>query len=290
MTSGENGIMPNLRRWTDHTPMSDPAAHTSIVAELPSGIGALNSIIQGLLVHSDWLTVYGLDNADYRTVSRNTLPVADRLDTILGNDSQDLRTPRPPGKRAVGTCRDFALMLCSFLRSKSVPSRVRCGFADYFGTPWEDHWVCEYWDEHARKWLLSDAQLDSLIAAKCQAEFDPVDVPRSAFMTAGEAWLACRDRKLNPDHFGHGTVTGIWLIKINVIRDHYVLHGHETSAWDGWRAVPLSNRVINEQEVALLDDLAARPEQQFVEVAPPMKEAAPIGDAASHAGEASLRS
>jgi hypothetical protein len=32
--------------------MSDPAAHTSIVAELPSGIGTLNSVIQGLLIHS----------------------------------------------------------------------------------------------------------------------------------------------------------------------------------------------------------------------------------------------
>jgi hypothetical protein len=44
----------------------------------------------------------------------------------------------------------------------------------------------------------------------------------------------------------------MWFIKINVIRDHYVLHGQETSAWDGWRSVSSSNRVIDEQEVALL--------------------------------------
>jgi hypothetical protein len=79
--------------------MSDPAAHTSIVAELPSGIGTLNSVIQGLLIHSDWLAAYGLDLAYYRTVSRDTLPVADRLAAILANDAQDLRAPRPPGKR-----------------------------------------------------------------------------------------------------------------------------------------------------------------------------------------------
>ena len=110
--------------------------------------------------------------------------------------------------------------------------------------------------------------MDGLIAAKCQIEFDPVDVPRRAFMTAGEAWLACRDGKLDPNHFGHGNVTGAWFIKINVIRDHYVLNGHETSAWDGWRAASVSNRVTGEHEVALLDDLAARPEQRLVEVAP----------------------
>ena len=248
--------------------MSDPAGHTGLVAQLPSDIRALTSIIQGLLLHSDWLTIYGLDSAAYCTVSRNTLPVADRLDTIIANDSQDWGIPRPPGKRAIGTCRDFALMLCSFLRSKGVPSRVRCGFADYFSTRWEDHWICEYWEGRTRKWLLADSQIDSLLAANCQIEFDPVNVPRRAFMTAGEAWLACRDGKLDPNYFGHGKVTGAWFIKINVIRDHYVLNGHETSAWDNWRAESLPGRVVREDEIALLDDLAAHPEQQLVEVAP----------------------
>jgi len=260
--------MKNAERWTKHSPMSDPAGHAGLVAELPSDIGALNSIIQGLLVHSDWLTVYGLTDADYRTVSRNTLPVASRLDAIFASDPQNLRTPRLPGNRAVGTCRDFALMLCCFLRSKAVPARVRCGFADYFGKAREDHWVCEYWDGQARKWLLSDAQMDDLIAGKCQIVFDPVDVPRRAFMTAGEAWLACRNGKLDPSRFGHGNITGVWFIKINVIRDHYVLNGRETSEWDGWRAAPLPAHVLGEHEIALLDDLAARPEQQLVEIAP----------------------
>jgi hypothetical protein len=260
--------MENVERWTKHSAMSDPAGHIGLVATLPTDIGALNSIIQGLLVHSDWLTVYGLDGSDYRTVSRTTMPIADRIDAILADDAQDLRTPRPPGKRAVGTCRDFALMLCSLLRSKNVPARVRCGFASYFGRPWEDHWVCEYWDGQARMWLLSDPQIDGLLAAKCRIDFDPADVPRRAFMTAGEAWLACRKEKLDPSQFGHGDVTGKWFIKINVIRDHYALNGHETSVWDGWRAASLSNRVISDQEVALLDDLAASAEQQFVTVAP----------------------
>jgi len=98
--------MENLQRWIRHTPMSDPAGHIGRVAELPSDIGLLNSLIQGLLIHSDWLTVYGLDPADYATASRNTLAVAHRLDAILATDPQNLGNPRPPGQRAVGTCRD----------------------------------------------------------------------------------------------------------------------------------------------------------------------------------------
>jgi hypothetical protein len=103
--------MENIERWTKHSPMSDPAGHAGAVAELPFDIAALNGIIQGLLVHCDWLTAYGLDSADYQSVSRNTLPVADRLDAIRASDPRDLRTPRPAGRRTVGTCRDFALML-----------------------------------------------------------------------------------------------------------------------------------------------------------------------------------
>src|SRR5262245_47929425 len=102
-SSGLIGCMTQFERWTLHTPLSDPMEHLGVISEFPSDIGALNRIIQGLLVHSDWLTVYGLDDAAYRTVSRNTLPVAERLDAILANGNQDLRTPRPPDKRAVGT-------------------------------------------------------------------------------------------------------------------------------------------------------------------------------------------
>jgi hypothetical protein len=44
-------------------------------------------------------------------------------------------------RKAVGQRRDFALMMCAFLRAKGTAARVRCGFASYFGEGWEDHWV-----------------------------------------------------------------------------------------------------------------------------------------------------
>src|SRR5258708_31882624 len=100
--------MENVERWIRHTPMSDPAGHIGRVAELPSDIRRLNSLIQGLLVHSDWLTAHGLDPADYRTASRSTLAVADRFDAIPANDPRDFRTARLPANRAVGTRPGFA--------------------------------------------------------------------------------------------------------------------------------------------------------------------------------------
>lgn len=260
--------MEEARRWVGHTRMSDPRRHQSAIGALPSDIGALNEVVQGLLVHSDWLTAYGLDEAAYRAVSRATLPVAERLDRIVASDDAPLDIRRPAAKREIGTCRDTALMLCSFLRTRGIPARVRCGFAAYFNSGWEDHWVCEFWDRNAERWLLSDPQLDEVQRLQLRISFDTTDVPRAAFLTAGEAWLACRRGEADPGRFGHGDVTGGWFVKINVVRDHHVLNGRETSAWDGWRDAPLSKRIFGGHEAALLDDVAARPEQPLVDLAP----------------------
>ncbi|MGH6880793.1 transglutaminase-like domain-containing protein [Hypericibacter sp.] len=260
--------METLRKWIDHSGMSDPVGYAAAMAGLPSDVGALNGIIQGVLVHSDWLTDYGLDESLLSATSRTTLPIADRLADILERDGQGLETRRPSSKRALGTCRDFALMLCSILRSQGVPARLRCGFAAYFGSGWEDHWVCEYWDSRAQTWRLSDPQIDEMLKARYRIGFDPTDVPRQSFLTAGQAWLDGRRGKSDPDRFGHGEVTGAWFVKVNVVRDHYVLNDRETSIWDGWRAALPSKRVVNPEEFALLDDLAADPEQPLVEVVP----------------------
>lgn len=71
-----------------------------------------------------------------------------------------------------------------------------------------------------------------------------------------------------PTAFGHGGATGLWFVKVNVLRDHLVLNGHETSPWDRWREAPEAQRLVREEELALLDDLAARPAQPLIDIAP----------------------
>lgn len=260
--------MENVDRWISHSAMSDTGRHHTAVAGLPSGIGALNSVVQGLIIHTDWLDAYGVQESQFDRISRETLPVADRLGLVLERDPSGFTAGRPPALRTVGTCRDFALMLCGFLRSKGISARLRCGFADYFGEGWEDHWVCEYWDERTLQWRLSDAQIDELLKAKCNIGFDPSDTPRQQFMTAGQAWMACRAGKFDPDRFGHGAVKGLWFTGVNVVRDHYAINNRETSAWDSWRAAPETKRVVSDRDGALLDKLAACPEQPIIEVIP----------------------
>ncbi|HEY4040931.1 MAG TPA: transglutaminase domain-containing protein [Rhodopila sp.] len=261
VTSGIDG-------WIGHTAMSDPADHAPSLADLPADIGALNRVIQGVLVHSDWLHEYGLDEKLLHAESRQTLPVARRLTDIFERDAQPLHIPRSPDRRAIGTCRDFALMLCSMLRCKGVPSRVRCGFASYFHDGWEDHWVCEYWSRSAREWRLSDPQIDAIQREKCHIGFDPTDIPRQTFLTADQAWLECRAGRSDPGRFGHGQMTGTWFLKVNLIRDHYVINNREISLWDTWRCAPSSIRTVTDHEAAMLDVLAASPERTLVEIDP----------------------
>jgi hypothetical protein len=167
----------DLDRWIGRSEMTDPGRHRDGIAGLPSEVGLLNGVIQGLLVHSDWLASYGLDETHRVGDSRKTLAIADRLDAILARDGSPSGVARPPERRGMGTCRDFSSLLCSLLRCKGVPARVHCGFASYFGDASEDHWVCEYWDRRDGAWHLGDAQIDPILKDLCGINFDPADVP-----------------------------------------------------------------------------------------------------------------
>lgn len=237
--------------------MTAPGRHLEALSGLSGGVAELVDAIQGVLLHADWASVHGLEGP----LARHTLPVADRLDDILRRDPAPLGTRRPPARRSTGSCRDFALMLCAALRCKVVPARVRCGFAAYFNAAWEDHWVCEYWDGATGTWRLADAQIDAMLRQRQAMNFAATDVPRSMFMTAGEAWLACRVAA-DPASFGHGDTTGLWFVGVNVVRDHLALNGRETSDWDRWREAPVERRMVRQDDVTWLDDLARSPFQR----------------------------
>jgi hypothetical protein len=142
--------------------MTDPCVWAALFSGLPSDVTCLNRVVQGLLVHGDQLERYGDDPGAFGTGSRTTLPIRQRLAALLERDARSLDEGRVPTQREIGTCRDFALMLCALLRASGTAARVRCGFASYFEEAWEDHWVCEYWNRNEDRWCLSDAQLDDV--------------------------------------------------------------------------------------------------------------------------------
>jgi hypothetical protein len=268
---GTVGFMSEiLERWRRHSPMTDPGSETFRFDGLPSEIGALCRIIQGVLIHTDWIAAYGLGEAHAALSSRETLPLCLRLLQLAEADSRALSVQRPARTRAVGTCRDYALMMCGMLRHQGIPARVRCGFATYFiKNRWEDHWICEYWRAAEGRWCRVDAQLDEVLKQRLEIRFDATDLPPALFMMAGDSWRLCRAAQSDPIVFGHGTAHGLWFIRVNVIRDHYALNEAEVSEWDSWRHTTVPQQLVTEADQKATDLIALRPEAPRVDVTPP---------------------
>lgn len=241
--------------YAEHGPMTDLGPCSAAVDALPDDIGTLTEVVQGMLVHDAGIGLYGLTAADFPNLSRQTLPAAERLSAAMERGS--LTAPRPPVERTVGTCRDYAVLLTALLRQKGVPARVRCGFANYFtSNPFDDHWVTEYRPSGDGPWILADAQLDAVHRDALGIDFDPLDMPRETFLTAGEAWQAAR-AGADPDAFGHGSARGHWFLRIDLARDLLALAKRETSDWDGWRAAPPETHTLDQAAVDTCDALAA---------------------------------
>jgi hypothetical protein len=231
-----------LAFYARHGALTEPGGQAEQFADLSTDLAGLCRFTQGIVIHADWASAYGISGE----LSRQTLPVAERLSAARG-----------ASQRTSGTCRDFALMLCSILRHRGTPARVRCGFATYFtANPFEDHWVCEYWKPDERRWAQADAQLDRLQCDHLHIAFDTTDLPRGKFVNAGEAWTACRNSKAGANDFGHGGAVGAWFMRVNLMRDLLALQKREVSNWDDWRAAPAEAKVLREDQLAACDRIA----------------------------------
>lgn len=230
--------------FTAHNQLTQPGRHTEAIDRLPADVPALLSIVRGLLLHCDYLQLYGVTAPPD---ARSTLNIEARLDQILASSPGPLTAPRPYRQRAIGTCRDYALMMCSFLRHKQVPARVRCGFATYF-TPgrYEDHWICEYWCDG---WHRTDPQLDDEQQAYLGITFDTAKLPQGSFFSADEAWRLHQHGGIDAKLFGHGEASGEWYMWVNLARDCLALHGTETSDWDTWRIAAADPPVLSQDDL-----------------------------------------
>ena len=228
-----------------HGSLTEPGNYARQFADLPLDLPELCRFIQGIVLHADWAAAYGIADAG---LSRATLPVAERM---------KLAEVLLPAKKTTGTCRDFALLLCSLLRQHSVPARVRCGFATYFtSNPFEDHWVCEYWNEADGRWALADAQIDELQRNHLRIDFDTTDLPPGKFFNAGQTWSMWRAGKADAMGFGQGEARGAWFLRVNLMRDQLSLQKRETSDWDAWRALSVADKVLSDEDLAECDRIA----------------------------------
>jgi Transglutaminase-like superfamily len=247
-----------LAFYVSQSPMTEPGKARVLIEPLPNDATALSRIVQGLgiydVVARDF---YGFEPPADRLNEIHPRPIAKRLARIVELDDRPLQIARKPEDRVLGRCNSFALLLVSMLRAKGVPARSRCGFAAYFNPPdFEDHWVCEYWDAQERRWRLADPQIDEVWRRRLNIRFDTLDLPRTQFLMAAEAWRRCRRGEADERRFGisFAGLRGLWFVAGSVVRDTAALNKMEMAPWDVWGAQPGPQE---EFDLAFFDDLAA---------------------------------
>jgi len=249
--------MADLTYFAQHGAITDPGPYAKTYAGLSSDIPALIKIVQGLIVHVFWAERYRLKLSDERPAEVQLRSMERRLARTLELDPAPLSVARPLEKKIVGNYRDFSLTLVSMLQAQGIPARPRCEFGAYFlPDHYEDHWVCEYWNEVKGRWILVDAQLDEFQCEVLNISFDTLDVPRDQFIVGGAAWQMCRSGQADPKQFGIFDMHGIDFVKGDFIRDVASLNKVELLPWDCWGLILTGTATLPPDNLSLLNRLA----------------------------------
>jgi hypothetical protein len=103
---------------------------------------------------------------------------------------------------------------------------------------------------------MVDPQLDALQCEALSIDFDPLDMPRTKFVTGGQAWTRCRAKRVDPNRFGIFNMRGLDFVKGDLIRDFLALNKIEILPWDNFKLINKSFRKMNTEEKDLMDRLA----------------------------------
>ena len=249
-------------------PLSHPGKMARLFEGLPDCLSTLCGIIQQVMIHVFWAEQYGVPKDQIRTDEVQLRTLERRLERIVELDPRPLTEPRPPERRVVGNCRDYAQMLTAIVRHKGIPARARCGFGRYF-TPhlYEDHWVVQYWNDLLQRWVWVDPQIDSLQHKALTLRWEATDMPVDQFVTGGRAWQLGRSGAADPDRFGIQDMHGRWFIRGDLVRDVAALNKMELLPWDSWGLIETPVEGLSPDQLTLLDRAAALTSGEVLEFA-----------------------
>jgi len=194
----------------DRIAYDEPGPLTTIAPDLLERVAALADdpvklcrAAQFLVILPEMATAAGVPDA--RQTEREIRSVTEMLRLIFTLNPEPIGARRTPEQRVVGTCRDFSVMSCAFLRLRGIPARSRAGFATYFQPgQYLDHWIAEYWHADEQRWVRVDSEILGFPLVE-----KPHDLAVGEFLTGGEAWRACKNGA-DPMTFGVLGVDYAW--------------------------------------------------------------------------------
>ncbi len=256
--------------YRQQSEISSPGKHESLFRGLPANIGDLCGVVQNLFVHAFWILDernYGITAESLKRRGRmpnkeiNLRSMEEKLGLLIGLEEQSLTTARDVGRRVVGNCRDYALLLVSMLRHQGIPARVRSGVARYFYPEeervLEDHFICEYWNEAEARWQRVDAQIDEVQRRALRLTIDTTDLPPNQFLDAGESYYELKSGKVKSEKIGIFEFRGWPYTYYKLVSDLACVNRVEVLAWEGWGICErIGSDRLSEADGALLGKIA----------------------------------
>lgn len=245
--------------YSTHSCITNPRKYRNLYEDLPDDISELCRILQNLILHYADASNAGYEIPHHRYREMDDRFVEVILSRIINLNKKSLIVKRAIDERVIGVCRDYAVLLCSILRHKKIPARLRSGFCPYFIPKFNLDSVCvEYWDRAKNKWCLVDARVGDYHVNKFKLDFDLTDLPLDKFIPAEDAWYACRKGLMKGNHFGSRHYRGLWYVRNRLLHELAFINKHEMLIWDLWG--PMLNLknlkpCVPEQDCFLLDRL-----------------------------------
>lgn len=249
--------------YASQSPFTDPGEFADRLEAVPGDITSLQRAACRLVFHyrgdgdfaENKIAEHRINEIDTRYADRMLKRLVDLHDAPLTDE-------RLPHQRLVGCCRDFTVLFLAMARQKGLPARARVGFATYFAAGWNvDHEIAEVWDTEGQHWRLVDPELrEGHVDPTDGAVVNPLDVDPTRFITAPQAWLACRAGRADPERFVVAPdldepMTRSWpFIVHNLLQDLAALNKHEMVLWDDWGLADSDD--LDEDHRALLDRVA----------------------------------
>jgi len=228
------------------TPITHPGRVASLYGDLPKDLAALCRVVQNAIIHMWWIRedTYGITLDQLREAGRDVIgeiglsSIERRLQHFTNLLKAPLTVEREPCQRTIGNCRDYSLLLTSILRSRGTPARARTGTARYFfpdGSRFEDHWICEFWNEASSRWQQVDPQIDDVMQAALGTRIDFCDLPTDQFLTGWQCHQAVIEGDIAPERIGFGgDMIGRSYTRYKLFGDLAYVTGDEILPWAGW--------------------------------------------------------
>ena len=179
-----------LEFYKQYSSYTDPGEYAYLYETLPDSLPELCSIIKSQFIHpyAELPDVKDLIPRDRWNEMEKYPTVKSILAGLVSFDSRGFVTDRKPQNKLVLGCREYAILLASVLKYRSIPARVRCGHADYLIPGLHgSHTICEVWNVNEKRWMLVDPSTGM------------IDFSREKFDFSNETWLKMQKGEIDPN-------------------------------------------------------------------------------------------